>query len=60
MHDCFLLFHEINEEPRNMHQSMTDRQVSGQPSQSTSLEEINLGGVSMGKINLAKKYLQIV
>jgi len=31
MHGCFLLFHEINEEPKNMHQPMTDRRVLGQP-----------------------------
>ena len=34
---CFLLFHEIKEEPRNMHQPVTKRRVSGHPAQSASL-----------------------
>ena len=34
---CFLLFHEINEEPRNMHQPVTERRVSEHPAQSASL-----------------------
>ena len=34
---CFLLFQEIKESPRNMHQPVTDRRISGHLAQSASL-----------------------
>ena len=34
---CFLLFQEIKESPRNIHQPVIERLVSGQPAQSASL-----------------------
>ncbi|KAM7511994.1 hypothetical protein LguiB_010869 [Lonicera macranthoides] len=34
---CFLLFQEIKESPRNIHQPVTDRRVLGHPAQSASL-----------------------
>jgi len=35
---CFLLFQDIKESPRNIHQPVTERRVSGQLAQSASLK----------------------
>uniref|UniRef100_A0A0V0GI63 Putative ovule protein n=1 Tax=Solanum chacoense TaxID=4108 RepID=A0A0V0GI63_SOLCH len=48
---CFLLFQDINDSPRNMHQPETERQVSGHPAQSESLKALRRIGEPLGKNN---------
>ena len=47
----FLHFHDINDSPKNMHQPVTERKVSGHPAQSESLNASRRIGEPLGKNN---------